>query len=61
MPVLYQRICPSKSDLSSLRHVWGKYKEEVPDVSDSNQNMETTCKSEIKLTEPKDFRKTSQK
>ena len=28
-----------------------KYKEKVPDVSDPNQNLETTCNSKLKFTE----------
>ena len=32
-----------------------KYKEKVPDVSDSNQNVEQTCNSKHTLTELKRF------
>ena len=31
-----------KASLSSLSNGWVKYKEKVPDVLDSNQNIETT-------------------
>ena len=36
--------------LSSLCNGWAKYKEKVPDVSDRNQNVETTCNSKLKFT-----------
>ena len=55
MPVLHQAMCTSKADHSSLRHVWAKYKDKVPDVSESSQNIETPCKSKLKLTELKDL------
>lgn len=32
-----------------------KYKENVTDVSDSNQNVRTSCKSKLTLTEFKDL------
>ena len=44
-----------KTGLSSLSDGWAKYKEKVPDVSDSNQNVETTCNSKFKFTELKRF------
>ena len=34
---------------------WAKYKEKVPDVSDPNQNDETTCNSKLKFTKLKDL------
>ena len=38
----------------SFRHVQVKYKYKVPDISlDSNQNVETSCKSKFKLSELK--------
>ena len=50
------KICASsKVSLSSLSDGWAKYKEKVPDVSDSNQNVETTCNSKLKFTELKDL------
>ena len=30
---------------------WAKCKEKVPDVSDPNQNVETTCNSKLRFTE----------
>ena len=38
----------SKIGLSSLRDDCVKYKDKVPDVSDSNQNAETMCNSKLK-------------
>ena len=38
-----------------VSYVWTKYKDEVPDVSGSNQNIETSCKNKLKLTKPKDL------
>ena len=32
-----------------------KYKEKVPDVSDSNRNVETACNSKLKLIELNDL------
>ena len=34
---------------------WGKYKEKVTDVSNSNQNVEITCNSKIKFIELEDY------
>ena len=48
-------VYPSRACLSSLRHVLAKYEDEVPDVSGSNQNIETSCKSKLKFTELKDL------
>ena len=48
-------MCIFKAGLSSLSDGWAKYKGKVPDVSDSNQNVETTCNSKLKFTEPKRF------
>ena len=39
--------------LSGLYNGWAKYKkkkEKLPDVSDPNQNVETTCNSKLKFT-----------
>ena len=36
-------MCTVKADLSSLSDGWAKYKEKVPDVTDSNQNVEKKC------------------
>ena len=40
----------SKAGLSSSYDGWAKCKEKVPDVSDPNQNVETTCKSKLEVT-----------
>ena len=52
MSVLHQSMCIFKADcgLSSSYDCWAKYKEKVPDVSDPNQNVETTCNSKLKFT-----------
>ena len=50
MSVLHQSMCIFKAGLSSSYDGWAKYKEKVPDVSDPNQNVETTCKSKLKFT-----------
>ena len=39
--------------LSSSRHVQEKYRDKVPDVSNPNQNIETSSKSKLKLTDLK--------
>ena len=53
--VLHQSLCIFKAGLSSLSDGWAKYKQKVPDMSDSNQNLETTCNSKLKFAELKDF------
>ena len=35
---------------SSSYDGWAKCKEKLPDVSDSNENVEATCNSKLKLT-----------
>ena len=40
----------SKAGLSSSYDGWAKCKEKVPDVSDPNQNIETTCNSKLTFT-----------
>ena len=55
MSVLHQSMRIFKTGLSSLSDGWAKYKEKVPDVSDSNQNVETTCNSKFKFAELKRF------
>ena len=35
----------------NFRHVRAKFKDKLPDVSDSNQNIETSSKSKLKLSE----------
>ena len=53
--VLHQSLCIFKAGLSSLRDDWAKYKQKVPDISDSNQSLETKCNSKLKFAELKDF------
>ena len=49
--VLHQSMCILKAGLSrSSYDGWAKYKEKVSDVSDPNQNGETTCNSKLKFT-----------
>ena len=48
-------MCIFKPGLSSLNDNWAKYKEKVSDVSDSNQNVQTTCNSKLKFIEIKDL------
>ena len=53
MPVLHQSMSIFQSSrLASQVHSdrWTKCKEKVPDVSDPNQNAETTCNSKLKFT-----------
>ena len=40
-----QSKCIFKAGLSGYSDVLAKYKEKVPDVSDSNKNVETKCNS----------------
>ena len=49
------QLCIFKAGLSSLSDDWAKYKKTVPAVSDSNQNVETTCNSKLKFIERKDL------
>ena len=51
MPDLHQNMCIFKAGLSSLSNGLVTYEEKVPDVSDSNQNVATTCNSKLKVTE----------
>ena len=39
----------------NLSDGWVKYEEKLPDVSDSNQNVETTCNTKHKFREFKDL------
>ena len=48
--VLIQSMCIFKAGLSSSYDGWVKYKEKVLDVSDPNQNVETTCNCKLKFT-----------
>ena len=53
MSVLSQSVYTPKVGLSSVTDAWRKYEDKVTDVLDSNQNIETTCKSKFTLTERK--------
>ena len=55
MTVLLQSMAISKAGLPNLDNPGTKYKDKVPNVSDSNQNIETSCKSKLKLSELKDL------
>ena len=48
--VLHQTMCIFNAALSSLFDGLAKYKEEVPDVENPSQNVETTCNSTLKFT-----------
>ena len=48
--VLHQSMFIFKAGLSSSYDCSTKYKENVPDMSDSNQNVDTTCNSQLKFT-----------
>ena len=50
MSVLHHNMCIFKADLSSSCDGWAKYKEKIHDVSDPNQNVETTCNFKLKFT-----------
>ena len=50
MSVLHQSMCIFKALKSSSYDCWVIYKEKIPDVSDPNQNVKTTCNSKLKLT-----------
>ena len=50
MSVLHKSMRIFKAGLSSSYDDWEKYKEKVPDVSDPNQNIETTCNYKLKFT-----------
>ena len=55
LPLLHQSMCIFKAGLSSESDDCVKYKEKVPDVSDSNKNVETTCNSKLKFGELKNL------
>ena len=48
-------MCISKAGFSSLRNVWAKYKDKATDVSDTDQNIGTSSKYRLKVTELKDL------
>ena len=54
MAVPHQSMCLFKAGLSSYDS-WANYTEKVPDASDPNQNVETTCNSKLKITTLKDL------
>ena len=49
------KYCTFKAGLSSLSDCWEKYEAQILDVSDSNQNVETTCNSKSSLQNLKIF------
>ena len=49
MSDLCQSMCIFKAGLSSSFDGQAKYKGKVPDVSDPNPNVETTCNYKLKL------------
>ena len=50
MSVLHQSMCIFKAGLSSSYDGWAKNKEKLPNLSDPNQSVETTCNSKIMFT-----------
>ena len=48
-------MCIFKAGLSGSNDDKVKYKGKVPDMSDFNQNVETTCNSKLKFVELKDL------
>ena len=46
----YEHLPIFKAGLSISYDGWAKCKEKVPDASDPNQNVETTCNSKLKFT-----------
>ena len=59
----YEHFSVFNAGLSSSYDGWAKCKEKVPDVSDPNQNVETTNSSlhNLKIYSSKGCRKTSQR
>ena len=54
MSVLHQSMSIFQGwSLKFIYDGWAKCKEKVSDVSDPNQNVETTCNSKLKFTELK--------
>ena len=52
MPVLHQSKCILHLkgwSLTFRTRVWAEYKDKVPDVSDSHQNIETSCNFNLEL------------
>ena len=53
---LCTKVCPFLQGWSpNFRYIKAIYKDAVPDISYSNQNTETSCKSKLKLLELKDL------
>ena len=50
MSVLNQSMYIFKAGLLGSYDGWAKYKEEAPDVSNPNRNVETTCNSKFRFT-----------
>ena len=53
--VLHRSLCIFKAGLLSLSDGWAKCKQKVTDMSDSNQNLETTISFKLKFAEFKGF------
>ena len=50
------KVCPYLHGWSpNFRDIRAIYRDTVPDISHSNQNIETSCKSKLKLTKLKDL------
>ena len=49
----HQIMFKFKAGLPSLIDGWAKYQEKVTDMSDSNQNIKTTCNSKLKFAKLK--------
>ena len=55
MSVLHQSMYIFKAGVSLLIDGWVNYNEKAPDVSNFNQNLETTCNFKLIFTELKDL------
>ena len=53
--VCYEHLPVFKTGLSSSYDGWAECKEKVPDVSDPNQNVDSSCNSKLKFTQLKDL------
>ena len=49
MSALQQNMCNLKAGFSSVSGGWAKYKEKVPKVSYSNQNVEATYNLQVQV------------
>ena len=62
LPAANISLCIFKAGLSGLSDGWAKCKEKVPDVSDSNQNVDSKLKfTDLKIYSSKGSGKTSQR